>query len=206
MAPKVKISKERILETSLKMIIEEGYQAVTIKSVAKTLGCSTQPISWHFGNMDNFREELLNTAVVYANKKMMSDYNEPLEALWHIGVSYIDMAINEPNLFRFVYMGECGIYSRGEFSSMLTDKGNSALIDKLSVDKMVDKALVGGFVQKLIIYTHGIASLLATGVINADKKTAFLMMNQFASDQLKIMGINENISYLLKVSDYEENS
>ena len=199
MAPKVKISKERILETSLKMIIEEGYQAVTIKSVAKTLGCSTQPVSWHFGNMDNFREELLNTAVLYANKKMTSDYNDPLEALWHIGASYIDMAINEPNLFRFVYMGECGIYNRGEFSSMFTDKGNSALIDKLSIDKLIDKTLAGEFVQKLIIYTHGIASLLTAGVINADKKTALLMLNQFASEQLRIMGINENISYLLEV-------
>lgn len=199
MAPKVKISKERILETSLKMIIEEGYQAVTIKSVAKTLGCSTQPVSWHFGNMDNFREELLNAAVLYANRKMTSDYNDPLEALWHIGATYIDMAINEPNLFRFVYMGECGIYNRGEFSSMLTDKGNSALIDKLSAEKLIDKTLAGEFVQKLIIYTHGIASLLTAGVINADQKTALLLLNQFASEQLRIMGINENISYLLEV-------
>lgn len=199
MAPKVKISKERILETSLKMIIEEGYQAVTIKSVAKTLGCSTQPVSWHFGNMDNFREELLNAAVLYANRKMTSDYNDPLEALWHIGATYIDMAINEPNLFRFVYMGECEIYNRGEFSSMLTDKGNSALIDKLSAEKLIDKTLAGEFVQKLIIYTHGIASLLTAGVINADQKTALLLLNQFASEQLRIVGINENISYLLEV-------
>lgn len=71
MPPKVRISKEKILETSLKMIIDEGYQAVNIKSVAQKLGCSTQPVSWHFGNMDNFREELLNTAVLYANKKIV---------------------------------------------------------------------------------------------------------------------------------------
>ena len=96
-------------------------------------------------------------------------------------------------------MGECGIYNRGEFSSMFTDKGNSALIDKLSIDKLIDKTLAGEFVQKLIIYTHGIASLLTAGVINADKKTALLMLNQFASEQLRIMGINENISYLLEV-------
>lgn len=41
MPPKVRISKEKILETSLKMIIEEGYQAVNIKSVAAKIGCST---------------------------------------------------------------------------------------------------------------------------------------------------------------------
>ena len=181
------------------MIIDKGYQAVNIKSVAQNLGCSTQPVSWHFGNMDNFREELLNAAVIYVNKKMMSDYDEPLKSLWHIGVSYIDVAVNEPNLFRFVYMGESGIYTRGGFSSMFTDKGNSELIERLSSALAIDKDKVGAFVQKLIIYTHGIASLLTAGVINADKKTALLMLNQFASEQLHLIGVNSDISYLLEV-------
>ena len=199
MPPKVRISKEKILETSLKMIIEEGYQAVNIKSVAAKLGCSTQPVSWHFGNMDNFRDELLNMAVLYANKKMMSDYDAPLKALWHIGVIYLDMAINEPNLFRFVYMGESGIYNRGGFSSMFTDKGNSELIEKLSVYMAVDKEIAGEFVQKLIIYTHGIASLFNAGVINGDKESALLMLNQFAAEQLKLLGVNADVAYLLEV-------
>lgn len=199
MSPKVKISKEKILNTSLNMIIDKGYQSVNIKSVAQSLGCSTQPVSWHFGNMDNFREELLNTAIIYVNKKMMSDFDEPLKSLWHIGVSYIDVAFNEPNLFRFVYMGESGIYTRGGFSSILTDKGNSELIERLSSDLAADKDKVGAFVQKLIIYTHGIASLIVAGVINADPKTALLMLNQFASEQLYLIGVNSDISYLLEV-------
>lgn len=199
MPPKIKISKEKILNTSLNMIIDKGYQAVTIKSVAQNLGCSTQPVSWHFGNMDNFREELLNTAVLFVNKKMRSDYDEPLKVLWHIGVSYIDIAINQPNLFRFVYMGESGIYNRGDFSSMITDKGNNELIEPLSIVLAVDKDNVGAFVQRLIIYTHGIASLLTAGVINADKRTALLMLNQFASEQLQLIGVNLDISYLLEV-------
>lgn len=199
MPPKVKISKEKILNTSLNMIIDKGYQSVNIKSVAQSLGCSTQPVSWHFGNMDNFREELLNTAIIYVNKKMMSDFDEPLKSLWHIGVSYIDVAFNEPNLFRFVYMGESGIYTRGGFSSILTDKGNSELIERLSSDLAADKDKVGAFVQKLIIYTHGIASLIVAGVINADPKTALLMLNQFASEQLYLIGVNSDISYLLEV-------
>lgn len=199
MPPKVKISKEKILNTSLNMIIAKGYRSVNIKSVAQSLGCSTQPVSWHFGNMDNFREELLNTAIIYVNKKMMSDFDEPLKSLWHIGVSYIDVAFNEPNLFRFVYMGESGIYTRGGFSSILTDKGNSELIERLSSDLAADKDKVGAFVQKLIIYTHGIASLIVAGVINADPKTALLMLNQFASEQLYLIGVNSDISYLLEV-------
>lgn len=199
MPPKVKISKEKILNTSLNMIIDKGYQSVNIKSVAQSLGCSTQPVSWHFGNMDNFREELLNTAIIYVNKKMMSDFDEPLKSLWHIGVSYIDVAFNEPNLFRFVYMGESGIYTRGGFSSILTDKGNSELIERLSSNLAADKDKVGAFVQKLIIYTHGIASLIVAGVINADPKTALLMLNQFASEQLYLIGVNSDISYLLEV-------
>jgi AcrR family transcriptional regulator len=198
MPPKVKITKESILDASLDMIIKKGYPAVNIKSVAQALGCSTQPVSWQFGNMENFREELLNAAVGYANKKMTSNDADPLKTLWHIGIAYIDLAVNEPNLFRFVYMGESGIYHRGGFSSMTADKGNADLIERLCSDLSVDKDKIETFVQRLIIYTHGIASLLTAGVIHADKMTAVRMLHQFASEQLERIGANIDTSYLLE--------
>ena len=43
-----KIPKELILEYALKMLIRDGYAALNIKALAKEIGCSTQPISWHF--------------------------------------------------------------------------------------------------------------------------------------------------------------
>lgn len=50
--------KDRILKAAMDVLIRDGFSAVNIKSVAKELGCSTQPIAWQFGNMDNMRKAL----------------------------------------------------------------------------------------------------------------------------------------------------
>ena len=65
----VQITKEKILTAALDVLIRDGYSAVSIKSIARELNCSTQPIAWQFGNMDNMREALTKEAVTYANKK-----------------------------------------------------------------------------------------------------------------------------------------
>ena len=66
MSPRVQIPKEKILETALQLLIRDGHEAITIKAVAKELGTSTQPISWTFGNMENFRTALAEYALNYA--------------------------------------------------------------------------------------------------------------------------------------------
>ncbi len=67
-----KIPKETILKHALEMLIQDGYSSINIKTLAKKIGCSTQPISWHFGNMENFRSALTEYALHYANEKMLS--------------------------------------------------------------------------------------------------------------------------------------
>lgn len=42
-----RIPKDQILDAALKMLIRDGYDSINIKTLAKELGCSTQPISWH---------------------------------------------------------------------------------------------------------------------------------------------------------------
>ena len=118
----VQITKEKILTAALDVLIRDGYSAVSIKSIARELNCSTQPIAWQFGNMDNMREALTMEAVTYANKKMMPTSTDCIEAFWQIGYGYINLAFDTPNLFRFVYMGERKNYCMGGFNSILTDK------------------------------------------------------------------------------------
>ena len=45
----VQIIKEKILAAAMNILIRDGYSAVNIKSIAKELECSTQPIAWQFG-------------------------------------------------------------------------------------------------------------------------------------------------------------
>lgn len=189
----VQITKEKILTAALDVLICNGYSAVNIKSIAKELKCSTQPIAWQFGNMDNMREALTQEAVTYANKKMMPTSTNCIEAFWQIGYAYINLAFDTPNLFRFVYMGESKNYCRGGFDSILTDSGNAILIDKLCQNLDISREQANMLFQRMIVYTHGIVSLVVAGVLNCTKEQVYSIVKDFGSDLLSLTGINLDI-------------
>ena len=182
----VQITKEKILTAALDVLIREGYSAVSIKSIARELNCSTQPIAWQFGNMDNMREALTKEAVAYANQKMMPTSTNCIEAFSQIGYGYINLAFDTPNLFRFVYMGESKNYCRGGFNSILTDKGNAVLIDKLYQYLNISKEQADMLFQRMIVYTHGMVSLVVAGVLNCTKEQVYSIVKDFGSDLLSL--------------------
>ena len=184
MARKTQISKDIILQKGLELLIRDGYSSVNIKTLSKEIGCSTQPIVWHFDNMDGLREALVQKALYYANQKLTSRAENYIEAFLQIGFAYVNMAFDEPNLFRFIYMGESKLYYRGGFGSILTDDGNASLIDGLSQYLHTDKNEIGKFVQRMVVYTHGIASLIAGGVLQSTKEEVYKMILEMGADWL----------------------
>lgn len=174
-----KIPKETILQHALEMLIQNGYSSINIKALAKRLGCSTQPISWHFGNMENFRNELTKYALDYANEKMLSA-SKGMAAFSNVGIGYIDIALDEPNLFRYLYMsGESG-YHAGGFDIFITADANSAMIGQIAKQLGVSADKVNDFFRNTIIYTHGLACFVVSGLIKATKEELYEMVNQSA--------------------------
>lgn len=193
----VQITKEKILTAAIDILIRDGYYAVNIKSIAKELKCSTQPIAWQYGNMDNMREALTQEAVIYANQKMMPTSTNCIEAFWQIGYAYINLAFDTPNLFRFVYMGESKNYCRGGFNSILTDKGNAALIDKLYQYLNISREQADMLFQRMLVYTHGIVSLVVAGVLNCTKEQVYSIVKDFAADLFSLTDIDLDIPSII---------
>ena len=193
----VQITKEKILAAAIDILIRDGYYAVNIKSIAKELKCSTQPIAWQYGNMDNMREALTQEAVIYANQKMMPTSTNCIEAFWQIGYAYINLAFDTPNLFRFVYMGESKNYCRGGFNSILTDKGNAALIDKLYQYLSISREQADMLFQRMLVYTHGIVSLVVAGVLNCSKEQVYSIVKDFAADLFSLTGVDLDIPSII---------
>lgn len=193
----VQITKEKILAAAIDILIRDGYYTVNIKSIAKELKCSTQPIAWQYGNMDNMREALTQEAVIYANQKMMPTSTNCIEAFWQIGYAYINLAFDTPNLFRFVYMGESKNYCRGGFNSILTDKGNAALIDKLYQYLNISREQADMLFQRMLVYTHGIVSLVVAGVLNCTKEQVYSIVKDFAADLFSLTGVDLDIPSII---------
>ncbi|WP_167957465.1 TetR/AcrR family transcriptional regulator [Anaerosporobacter faecicola] len=188
-----KIPKERILQTALKMLIRDGYSAINITSIAKELGCSTQPISWQFGNMEGLRKELVDVAVQYADQKMSPSSTNGLIAFDEVGVAYVELAFDMPHLFQFLYMGGgSGREFDGGMTSVLTPKKMELFVSFLTSWFGVEEWVASKFIQTMVIYTHGIATLIAGGILKEKKETVQQMIRDTGDTFLAAYGVDKN--------------
>ena len=104
MARKTQISREIILSTAFQMLIRDGYGSINITSLAREIGCSTQPIAWHFGNMDGLRDALLRHSLEYIRNHFALSEGSTTSMLLEIQRRYTDLAFNSPNLYKYLYM------------------------------------------------------------------------------------------------------
>lgn len=164
MPPKVKVTKEDIVNAAVETVRANGEQALNARSVALSLQCSTQPIFSNFENM-----EMLRSAVVEAAEKIYEEYmdKEVQSGIYPVykasGMAYIRFAKEEKELFKLLYMRD----RSHEPVPEETDLGNEMediVHNNTGLNKMQSKL----FHLEMWAYVHGIASMFATGYLNLD--------------------------------------
>ena len=166
MARKTTISKEVILSNALEMLIEEGYSSVNIKTLSQKIGCSTQPLVWHFGNMEGLRRELSEYARKVAVGKVTRVSGTGIEGFLELGVNYIKLAIEEKNLFSYIFMNGCGDYVADGLSEF-SQSGDNALITRSVSDALgITQEQAARNIEDLSVYANGLATYIATGVLS----------------------------------------
>lgn len=181
MARKIQISKEVILQAALEMLIRDGYASVNIKTLSKEIGCSTQPLVWHFKNMDGLRKALAQYALAYANTKMEPKDGNSIEAFKQVGTGFVRIALDEPNLFRFLYLEGYMGSPADNLEMLINDEENIELIKRISKDLEISKKKASRYLQNTIVYTYGIATLIAIGMIKTSQKEVMKLVNNAAN-------------------------
>ena len=105
MPPKVKITKEDIINAAVEMIRGGGESTVNARSIAAALGCSTQPIFSNFATM----EELHEAVVAAAYERYLGFLEGEVKAGSYprykaFGMAYIRFAKEERALFKLLFM------------------------------------------------------------------------------------------------------
>lgn len=102
MPPIPKISKDMILESGFEIIKNDGIDNLNVRNIASKLNCSTQPIMYHYKNMNLLKEELNDKVDNYHSEFLMKE-NINNNPLLNIGLQYIKFANQEKNLFNFYF-------------------------------------------------------------------------------------------------------
>lgn len=195
MPPKTQISKERILETGLQLLIREGYASVTIHRLAKELNCSTQPISWTFGSMEGFRSELALYTLRYFNnriEKRMQGRTNPLAAFSCIGESYLQVAFEEPNIVRFVRANSGLFVTQGGLGSVFDSEKSREL--RLSLTELLGicEEKVGEFMKTMVVFSQGLVAMVVDKTIDISLDEGVNMLRETGVRFLVYAGADEN--------------
>ena len=162
MPAKKQITKDMIVSAAMDMLRARGMDAVNVKALAKKLNCSTQPIYLSFDGMDALRAEIAALAVEIFFQRMSRDGAAEL-----FGMSYIQFAGEEKQLFRFLFMRQDAFLELRAALAPIMD----AAIDRLMERYHIDREEAHHLHDQLWVHAHGIASMIATGFCdwNMDK-------------------------------------
>lgn len=163
MPPKAKFEREEIIEAALNLVKEEGFDALTARALAERLGSSPRPIFTVFQSMEEVQDEVLKAARACYNryvKKGLSTTEGP--RFKGVGQQYIQFAMEEPKLFGLLFMKEQERHPNIEGVLPVIDENYEDILLSIVDAYGISGADAQRLYQHLWIYTHGIASLLAT--------------------------------------------
>lgn len=145
-----------ILSAAMKLLKEQGYEAVNIKGLAKELGCSTQPVYLSFSGMDALREQLVPLAVEEFEHYMKGDHDDSAVSLY--GMDYIRFAGEEPRLFCFLFMRSNAFSEIRQALLPVIERSIGNLMETYHISYEEADLLH----DQLWMHAHGIASMIAT--------------------------------------------
>ena len=64
MPPKVKVTKDMVIDAAFEIAREAGAENINARTVAKKLNCSTQPVMYHFATIADLKKLLTQKQTV----------------------------------------------------------------------------------------------------------------------------------------------
>lgn len=158
MPPKVKYTRELIINAATELVKEAGTSALTARALGEKLNCSVAPIFSVFKNMEEVQSEVIKTAKTIYDGFIEEGLKQALP-FKGAGLKYIDFARKEPNLFRLLFMSDYNV-NVGNF--LLLDENNGKILNALMTYWGLDEPTARALHEDILIYTHGIAVLCVT--------------------------------------------
>ena len=101
MPPKAKVDRQMIVDAAFAIAREAGGDKISARAVAQRLNCSTQPVMYHFKTIEELKKAAYREADWFHSEYLIRISGE--NPILGMGVNYIRFAVEEGNLFRFLF-------------------------------------------------------------------------------------------------------
>jgi len=159
MPPKTKYTKEQVIKAAVAVVEKKGLRALTARSVATKLGCSTAPVYHHFATMDE-----LALSVMKNTQRVLLEYaSRPYtdRVFLNMGTGVAMFACEHRRLYRALMLE--GDSYRDVIHEFLDILESEMIKDTrfISLPESERRLLL----NKMWTYTHGLASLICVGLV-----------------------------------------
>ena len=176
MPPKVKYSKEEIVEAAYELIRKEGSSSLTARHLAAALGTSTAPIFTAFESIDALNEAVLARARAYYDGFLSEGLSHHPIPFKGSGLAHIRFAKEEPLLFRYLFVD----YKENDpVLHYLPGKGENEERVRSTVENYgYETESAKRLYNHLAVYVHGLSMLYAFGHTVFDEKDIDSMLSE----------------------------
>ena len=187
MPPKNKFTRDEIIQAALGIVREDGLAGLTARSLAERLQSSPKVIFGQFENMEDLSHSVVRAAefVLVQYIRSALERAKPFRA---VGMAYILFASQEPQLFKILYLNPHK-HPIESFKDFLPQKDHSyqQILESIVEDYPMSIESAEFVYQHLFIYSHGLASMIASGIYSFSQEEITERLTQVFIALLKEM-------------------
>ena len=172
MAPKARITRELILDAAYEITRESGIESVNVRSIAKRLQCSTQPVLYYFATVEEIRQAVFDRADAYQTEYIMgAEGDNPMLA---IGTAYVRFAATEKHLFRLLFQTDH--YAQLSLEDLMNAEPTQPILGALAQEAHLTHEQAKDTFMACFLLVHGMASMLANNAMIYDEAFALRVL------------------------------
>lgn len=168
MPAKAKVTKEMIIDAAFEVARKTGAENINARTVSKKLNCSTQPVMYHFATIEELKRAAYEKTNEYHTEYLMNVSEAQEDVMLGIGLNYIRFAVEEPNLFRFLF--QSGFAVENSLLEMINSEELIPVISVMQEEMNMNIEQTKKIFITLALFVHGYASIIANNSLEYDEK------------------------------------
>ncbi|MDE6387261.1 MAG: TetR/AcrR family transcriptional regulator [Lachnospiraceae bacterium] len=167
MPPKAKITKDMIIDAAFEIARTEGAENINARTVAYKLGCSTQPVMYHFATIEDMKKAVYAKADQFHTEYLMNIDKQQNGIMLGIGLNYIRFAIKEPHLFRLLF--QSGFAIESSLLEMIDSEELTPILSAMQGAMGMNMGQTKEVFLTIAMFAHGYASIIANNSLEYDE-------------------------------------
>ena len=167
MPPKTRVTESMIVDAALEIVRRSGFESINARNVSEHLHCSTQPVMYHFSTIDNLKRAAYRRADQLHSEYLMNipAGEDPIRG---IGINYIRFAVEEPQLFRFLF--QSGYAEGSSLLEMVNSEELKPVMEAMQQGSGLSEEKTKEVFITVALFAHGYASIIANNHLEFDEK------------------------------------